>query len=389
MKIQAGRKGAIVIEGHVQGLANTRALGEAGIPVIVLSEHNCLARYSRYCKKFFHCPPYISDNFISFLLDLAAKEDLKGWILLPSNDHAVFNISSNIDILQKYYRIISPGPEIIKYIYDKENLIHLCQGLEIPVPLSWFPGGLDTIPFSGLVYPVLVKGIRGLSFYKGTGRKAFAASGQKELKEILKNPGLEGESHNFYIQYQLPLEKNKAVSFTAFSINGEIKASWTGIKIREHPVRFGTSTYSKAIDVPELYPYAEKLLRTLCFTGVCEIEFLFDPGDGRYKLIEVNARTWLWVDMAIQSGVNYPLMIYNYLNSIEMNYPDKGYTECEWMHYITDIPFSLTGIASLHYNPIEILKSYLRAPRPAVFKLSDPLPSVAEVLLLPFLILKR
>ena len=29
------KKGAVIIEGHVQGLSNTRSLGEAGIPVIV------------------------------------------------------------------------------------------------------------------------------------------------------------------------------------------------------------------------------------------------------------------------------------------------------------------------------------------------------------------
>ena len=40
--------GVIVIEGHVQGLSNTRSLGEKGIPVYVVDKDNCIARYSRY-----------------------------------------------------------------------------------------------------------------------------------------------------------------------------------------------------------------------------------------------------------------------------------------------------------------------------------------------------
>ena len=42
--------GAIVIEGHVQGLSNTRSLGELGIPVYVLDVSHCLAQYSKYCR---------------------------------------------------------------------------------------------------------------------------------------------------------------------------------------------------------------------------------------------------------------------------------------------------------------------------------------------------
>ena len=52
---------------------------------------------------------------------------------------------------------------------------------------------------------------------------------------------------NVYFQNLLPVEKNKPVSFTAFSIKGEIKSYWMGLKIREHPVHFGTATYSRSI----------------------------------------------------------------------------------------------------------------------------------------------
>ena len=65
--MEKGKPGAIIIEGHVQGLSNTRALGEAGIPVIVIDTHNCIARHSRYCKAFYKCPDYLSDEFIELI----------------------------------------------------------------------------------------------------------------------------------------------------------------------------------------------------------------------------------------------------------------------------------------------------------------------------------
>jgi len=382
-------KGVIIIEGHVQGLANTRALGRAGIPVIVISQHNCLAHYSKYCKKFYKCPGYLTGEFIDFLIHLANKEGIIGWVLLPSNDHAVYNISKNIEILQPYFKIISPEPGILKTIYDKELLIKLCQNIEVPVPQSWFPVTQDEINPSVLKYPLLLKGKNGLTFYKTMGKKAFLVDKPQNLPGFLEAIIEKAQFSNTYLQNLLPIENNKPISFTAFSENGEIKSYWMGVKIREHPLHFGTATFSRSINIPSLIPLAERLLRKLSYTGVCEIEFLLDPRDNEYKLIEINARTWLWVNLAIKSGINYPVMIYNYLNNIETVYPQSYEAGKEWMHYVTDIPFSLLGIFRGNYSPKEIIRSYLKFPGPAVFDFSDILPSFAEIVLLPFLFLKR
>jgi predicted ATP-grasp superfamily ATP-dependent carboligase len=389
MKPVPGSEGVVIIEGHVQGLANTRALGKAGIPVMVVSQHDCLARYSKYCRKFFRCPDYLSAEFIDFLLNLAATEDIQDWILLPSNDHAVYNISSHLPELGKYYRIIAPEPGILESIYNKERLIGLCQSAGIRVPESWFPGSPGELNKSGLKFPLLLKGKNGLSFYKRTGRKAILIEDYEKMQEVLDEMILRLPFSDIYLQEMIPLENNKTVSFTAFSVDGEIKAYWMGMKIREHPVHFGTATYSRGTLIPELLPAAGTFIKKLKYTGVCEIEFMFDPRDQFYKLIEVNARTWLWVDLAIRSGINYPLMIYNYLNHINTEYPTDYSADKEWLHYLTDLPFTFLGLIRGHYSLRGILDSYKRLPAPAVFNSSDILPSFAEILLLPSLIINR
>ena len=298
MKFKSDLKGVVVIEGHVQGLANTRALGKAGIPVIVVSEHNCLAQYSRYCKKFFICPEYLSGEFTDFLINLARSEKIYGWVLLPSNDHAVYNISGNRDKLSEYYKITSPQQELFEIIYNKELLIKLCQSIGIPVPLTWFPASPDEIRLSELKFPVLIKGKNGLTFYKGTGKKVFLLNDSEDLHETVNTIIRKTPFSNLFFQNLLPLQNNKPVSFTAFSIQGEIKSYWMGVKIREHPLNFGTATYSRSTNIPAWIPIAEILLKKLEFTGVCEIKFLLDPRDNEYKLIEVKARIWRWVDMA-------------------------------------------------------------------------------------------
>ena len=113
------KPGAIIIEGHVQGLSNTRSLGAAGIPVIVVDKGDCVARHSRYCAGFFRCPDYDTDDLADFLIRLAKALNLKNWLLLPSNDHAVLTLSRNKSRLEAIFKVITPGLEIIENIYDE------------------------------------------------------------------------------------------------------------------------------------------------------------------------------------------------------------------------------------------------------------------------------
>ncbi len=314
------RPGAIIIEGHVQGLSNTRSLGEAGVPVFVADTGNCLARYSRYCRKFLRCPAYDSAEFAVFLDEAAEREQIDGWLLLPSNDHAVYSIAKNAELLRKKYRLITPDIEIIDRIYNKQLLISAALRCGLPVPQSWFPGNSVTEILGRVTFPCLVKGKKGLSFYKKTGKKAFICNSEDDLKGIVSLLVRQMPMQEIFVQELIPLKENKTVSFAAFASEGNILSAWAGIKVREHPIHFGTSTYSKSISSAPFYSLAEKLLKELNYTGVCEIEFIYDMRDREYKLIEVNARTWLWVDLARMCGIDFALYAYNFVNGIENNY---------------------------------------------------------------------
>ena len=121
MTVSFKKPGAIIIEGHVQGLSNIRSLGEVGIPVFVVDTGDCVARHSKYCRGFFKCPPFDSDALAGFLIELAKDRDLKGWLLLPSNDHAVLTLSRNKKRLEEHFKVITPGLDIIENIYVLGN----------------------------------------------------------------------------------------------------------------------------------------------------------------------------------------------------------------------------------------------------------------------------
>ena len=337
-------KGAIIIEGHVQGLSLTRTLGEKGIPVYVVDKRNCVARYSRYCHNFFICPDYIEDSFADFLIKLAKDEMINGWILLPSNDHAVITLSRNKLRLEEYYKMMVPELDNIEQIYNKGILLSIANNLGIPIPITHYFQTLQS-DYLSVKFPVITRGKHGLSFYQTLKKKAFIAFSNEELINQLEAIQKKYVLNETLTQTIIPSDgNNKTISFTAFSVNGEIKTYWMGTKLREHPIRFGTATFAESVMEPSLINLSEKLIKHFNYSGVCEIEFLKDPSDNQYKLIEINARTWLWVGLAKACGVDYGSYIYNFLNGIKNEYPQNYKIGIKWINLLTDTVYSLLAI---------------------------------------------
>ena len=383
-------KGVIIIEGHVQGLSNVRSIGELGVPVIVVDCNNCIARYSKYCKSFFKCPPFSSDQFADFLIDLAKTENLKDWLLIPSNDHAVHTLSKHKEKIQTSYKTMVPNFNELSNIYDKKRLLDLALENGVSIPRTKVFQDPGQKHFSKDDFPIITKGRNGLTFYKKTGKKAFISKDsealQAQLEELSKKVSIENCLNQEVIPYN---SKHKTVSFTCFSINGEIKSYWSGVKLREHPLRFGTATYAMSIDSSPIQNQSMALIKALNYSGVCEIEYLFDERSNDYKLIEINPRTWLWVGLAKACGIDYAKMMYAHSNDLPFNYPINYNIEKKWINHITDLPYSIKGIIKREYGIYEVLKTYCTRRELAIFKSSDPLPFLSFIFLLPLLIIKR
>lgn len=382
--------GAIVIEGHVQGLSNTRSLGELGIPVYVLDVVYCLAQHSKYCTKYFRCPSFKSKEFIDFLVDLAKKENIKGWFLICSNDHIVENLSLHAKELEQYYTFLVPNKENLYKIINKNELLKLAKTVGTYIP--------DTCDYNSLELsktfrlPLLVKGSLGLSFYKATHQKAIQVNSLEELDCVLRNleSNTQVDKNDVMIQEMIPFDSiNRVVSFTCFSINGEIKSYWMGKKLREHPIKYGTATCSESLNIREVYENAVPLVKELSYTGTCEIEFMYDQRDNVWKLIEINPRTWLWVGLAKACGVDYAKIMYKYAQGIQQEYPQSYIVGIKWKNYITDFVYGLKSILTKHIKLSDYIKSLKGKVVPAIWSWNDILPGIMFPLMLIYIFKKR
>ena len=85
--------------------------------------------------------------------------------------------------------------------------------------------------------------------------------------------------------------------------------------VRLHePLHGGASSYRRSVPVSEkLLGFATRLLGELRYTGVAMVEFKQDAETGRSVLLEVNARFWGSLPLALAAGADFPLALFELL----------------------------------------------------------------------------
>jgi predicted ATP-grasp superfamily ATP-dependent carboligase len=98
-------------------------------------------------------------------------------------------------------------------------------------------------------------------------------------------------------------------------------------RILEKPPSGGVSVYSESIPLdPDMVSASSKLLSAAKWKGVAMVEFKRDIRDGQAKLMEINGRFWGSLQLAIASGVDFPLICLEYYLGIKPVNVKQGYT---------------------------------------------------------------
>jgi predicted ATP-grasp superfamily ATP-dependent carboligase len=129
-------------------------------------------------------------------------------------------------------------------------------------------------------------------------------------------------------------------------------------------------------------------LRAIDYYGLVELEYKLDPRDSQYKLLDVNARTWGYHSLGAEAGVDFSYMLYADQIGLPVSVC-KGRPGVGWVRTTTDIPAALAGILRGDTSLKGYLRSLQSCDAEAVFSLSDPVPGLAEVALIPYLAIKR
>lgn len=383
--------GAVVVGGDYQGLGIVRSLGSRGIPVCVVDDERSISGFSRYATHNVKVANLRDEHdIVAGLIRIGKRLNLLGWILYPTREELVAAFSHNRTLLSKCFRVPTPEWESVRWAWDKRNTYHLAKELGIPTPVTNYPENVERLAdFDTCSPPFVLKPAIKEHFIYATKAKAWRADNHSELKTLfLKASKLAGPGE-IMVQELIPGGGAQQFAYCAFFRGREAIGKMVARRWRQHPLQFGrASTYVETVDIPLLEDYSERFLRAIDYYGLVELEYKLDPRDGQYKLLDVNARTWGYHSLGARAGVDFSYMLYADQVGLPVAHC-RANSGIGWMRTTTDLPAAFMALLARELD----LKSYLGTVKncnvEAVFSHKDLLPGLAELLLVPYLAIKR
>src|SRR5260370_130255 len=382
--------GALVLGGDFSGLGIVRSLGRHGVPVGVVDDEKSIASYARYTT-FTHRVPWLrgAKETVEALLELGHRKRLYGWVLYPTRDENVAALSEHRAELAETFRVPTPSWQTTNWFWDKRKTYQLAQELGIPTPRTWYPrdvGDLDEVHGH---FPLALKPAIKEHFIYATRDKAWRVDSPAQLRRLFHKASQFLPPGEIMIQDLIPGNGDCQYAYCCFFKQGKALANLVVCRRRQHPADFGrASTYVESVELPLLEEYAHRFLRAIDFYGIVEVEFKLDPRDGQYRLLDVNGRTWVYHTIGRRAGLDFPYLLFRDQLEGEVG-TAIGKPGIRWIRLITDLPPGILAIPRGELGLSTYIRSLSDYDEEAVFSKDDPLPGLAELVLVPYLIARR
>jgi D-aspartate ligase len=386
-----GAVGAVIVGGDYQGLGIVRSLGSRGIPICVVDDERSISGFSRYATYNVKVANLKDERaIVDGLIGIGKRFNLLGWVLYPTREELVAAFSRNRTLLSKWFRVPTPEWESVRWAWDKRNTYQLAKELGIPTPVTYYLEVADQlIKLDNCEPPFVIKPAIKEHFVYATKAKAWRANSHSELNGLFHKASELAGPGEIMVQELIPGGGAQQFAYCAFFRDGEAVGKMVARRWRQHPLQFGrASTYVETIDIPHLENLSERFLRAIDYYGLVELEYKLDPRDGQYKLLDVNARTWGYHSLGARAGVDFSYMLF----ADQVGLPVarcKGHSGISWIRTTTDLPAAFMALLARDLDVKGYLRSLKNCSVEAVFSHKDPFPGLAEVLLVPYLAIKK
>lgn len=387
---------AVVLGLNPNGLGVIRSLHAVGVPVIGVDQaprgaadaHRWMSSRTRLCRKVFYDKPG-ADGLLECLLSLGASLPQQG-VLIPSGDDQLLCISRNRDVLSRFYRFRVPGEELVELLANKAKFYPYAEERGAVIPRTFVENlrdNLDEIA-SSIRYPCLIKPSLPDREWKRLFHtsKVFTAANPDELRRTFDR--VHDAYPDILIQEVVPgPDSNLYFSHVYMSEELEPIALWTGRKIRQHPIHFGTSTMTETVWVEEVAETSVSLLRELGCRGYASIEFKKDEIDSKYKIMEITpGRTWYPHFLGFGAGVNIPHAWYRDLLGQKQPVSHRATEGVRWVDEYRDLIASFAYWKHGELSFAGWLQSFRTVKIGAYASIKDPLPFFFVILRLLYAI---
>jgi predicted ATP-grasp superfamily ATP-dependent carboligase len=354
------------------------SLGEAGFDVIALPDVQDLARRSRWYRP----APASLARLTADRLAAALPALPAGTVLMPCSDSWVRAVASLPgDLHDRYPSCIAPLPAL-DVLVDKARFGETLARLGLPHPLTRPVAkatDLDSVPDEVLEHSFL-KPTDSQTFFARYRVKAFPVSGRTQAVHQLKTCVADG--FGLVLQEYVPGPPTHHYFLDGFvDRGGTMRALFVRQRLRMFPPDFGNSTLMVSVpraDVGDAPDTLARLFKDIHYRGIFSAEFKRDAKDRQFKLLEINARPWWYVEFAARCGVRVCEMAVRDALGEPVDTVDRYVVgrRCAYPYY--DLSAVNVERAAGRLSLLNGIRSWIGAVQP-VFRWSDPMPAVGEV----------
>lgn len=301
----------IVTDGEQRSaLAVVRSLGAACYRCIVTSSSRAsIAGGSRFVTRTVPVPNALErpEEFADAIVALVAAE--RAAVVLPIAEQSLLAI---LPMRARLSPAIVPFPDMAAFsaLTDKERLLEEASRLGIAIPAQEILRDVNAVAsmdLSGLHYPMVLKPARSVSERAGT-RATFSVTYAVDASELRRKVRALPRA-----AFPLLLQQRVVGPGTGIFLllwDGKLKAQFAHQRLSEKPPSGGVSVYRESVSIDEgLRDKSRALLDRFGWRGVAMVEYKRDSATGQPYLMEVNGRFWGSLQLAIDSGVDFPRIL--------------------------------------------------------------------------------
>ena len=229
-------------------------------------------------------------DFVNFIKNKLVTRKID--VLMPLHIDSIGLLSTYRGFFNELnYKILVTNTEVFNSVCDKWELSKYLVKNQI-----YFPKTISNFKFlSDLNFPILYKPAKGTA--GGLGIKLLK-SFNDVTKELIN-------SDNYILQEYI---KGYDADCNVLCLNGKILAYTMQKSIMSSSKPFGPPDAVEFFYDPKLHKMMERLFKSLNWTGVANVDLLYDERDSSYKLIEINSRFWGSIEASHSVGVNFPYL---------------------------------------------------------------------------------
>jgi D-aspartate ligase len=363
-------------------VAIARSLGRLGIPVYLIAQEGVPNPdwWSRYWTNRIRCDFSRSEEeLVSFLLDAGATiraDHGTPAILLTLSDWIAIFIERNCDALREQFVFPQPERPVISALLNKWEMHLLAKAHDIPTPAAALPASFDEIDefLARTDFPILMKAA---DKYVGDPPPTKMIRSRQQLIDLVGDREAGRGPLNIVLQEYIPGDADSVWMCNGyFGADPDRAVTFTGKKLRQVPA--GIATLAICLPNETVDAQTRRFMRGVGYRGCVGIGWRYDARDGRYKLLDVNARV---------SGVFRLFEGTNQMDITRICYRDLTGQEVpatalrpgrKWMRE-EDFKVAATSVRSGQLTMAEWVSSIRGVRERHWFAVDDPLPFVARL----------